>query len=197
MSYLVLVTSQVFIQEIPGGLMLLSILRYLLIASLALYFVPIFFYMMLFRKGNILCEVLLGYVPFLFFTPTYLNILNSYSLCRIDDISWGTKGLDSGSGRNADLMHNWRQIKFVHVGKYVIWNVILATVLLTLGSSYATRFFVTLVMVGLITSTLIIKVVVGLGYMFSYRFKTCCFEKKKPSLRSTSRITAEINRHAG
>ena len=31
----------------------------------------------------------------MFYGPTYLNILNIYSICRIDDISWGTKGLDA------------------------------------------------------------------------------------------------------
>lgn len=32
---------------------------------------------------------------FLFYNPTYFIILTFYSLCRIDDISWGTKGLNS------------------------------------------------------------------------------------------------------
>lgn len=27
--------------------------------------------------------------------PTYLILLNTYAICRIDDISWGTKGLDA------------------------------------------------------------------------------------------------------
>jgi chitin synthase len=43
----------------------------------------------------------MGAFSFLFYGPTYLNILNIYSLCRIDDISWGTKGLDAaGSSKN-------------------------------------------------------------------------------------------------
>jgi chitin synthase len=40
-------------------------------------------------------DVIFGVVSFIYYTPTYLNILNTFALCRIDDISWGTKGLDA------------------------------------------------------------------------------------------------------
>jgi len=109
----------------------------LLIASVGIYFIPIALYWFLFSRVHPLCEVLLGYISFLFYSPTYLNILNIYSLCRIDDISWGTKGLDSeGSGTNGAVKGGWKLLKFVHVFKYVIWNIIVSAVLLTLGSSY-------------------------------------------------------------
>lgn len=60
---------------------------------MAIYAVPVSLYVILFRGMNTLCEVIFGTLSFLFYTPTYLIILNVYSLCRIDDISWGTKGL--------------------------------------------------------------------------------------------------------
>jgi chitin synthase len=78
---------------IPGGTATIDILRWILIASTVVYTVPIFTYIALFRKSNILWEIVLGAFSFIFYGPTYLNILNIYSLCRIDDISWGTKGL--------------------------------------------------------------------------------------------------------
>ena len=115
---------------------------------------------------------MIGYLSFLFYTPTYLNILNVYSLCRIDDISWGTKGLDSGSGKNANLKDSWKLIKFVHVAKYVIWNIIVAAILLTLGSMYTYRFYVTLVMVGLIAFSLGVKVILGVIYMIFHKCKS-------------------------
>jgi hypothetical protein len=40
----------------------------------------------------------MGAFSFIFYGPTYLNILKIYSLYRIEDISCGTKGLESGSG---------------------------------------------------------------------------------------------------
>jgi chitin synthase len=44
-----------------------------------------------FRKTVELITSLLSYI---FFSPTYINILQIFAFCRIDDLSWGTKGLD-------------------------------------------------------------------------------------------------------
>ena len=68
-------------------------MRWMLIGVVLSYSIPIMFYLILFGNFNILLEVMAGAFSFLFYAPTYLNILNIYSLCRIDDISWGTKGL--------------------------------------------------------------------------------------------------------
>lgn len=47
-----------------------------------------------FRKSVEMITSLLSYI---YFAPTYINILQSFAFCRIDDLSWGTKGLDSDS----------------------------------------------------------------------------------------------------
>ena len=47
-------------------------MRYMLLGSVAIYFVPIGFYVLLFGNGHIFWEVVLGYFSFLFYTPTYL-----------------------------------------------------------------------------------------------------------------------------
>lgn len=162
-------------------------MRWLLVGSVVVYIVPISFYIILFGRGHILCEIILGGFSFLFFGPTYLNILNIYSLCRIDDISWGTKGLDSGNDKNANLKDSWKLIKFVHVVKYVVWNVILGVVLLTLGASYIPRFFVTIIMVILIGVSMGVKVVLACLYMLGYwcKYRT---REGRPAVIFESRI---------
>ena len=40
-------------------------------------------------------ECLTSLFSYLFYTPTYINMLQIFAFCRIDDLSWGTKGLDS------------------------------------------------------------------------------------------------------
>jgi chitin synthase len=161
-----------------------------------IYAVPILFYICLFGNMHIMCEIILGAFSFLFYTPTYLNILNIYSLCRIDDISWGTKGLDSGSGKNAHLKGGWKLLKFIHVAKYVIWNILLASVLLTLGSSYTARFFVTIGMVILIGMSMSVKVFVGVLYMIYYRCKSLSFRSKKPNASVHSSIAVTIDKYS-
>lgn len=148
---------------------IIDALRWILVGTTGIYVLPILIYIFLFKKTNILCEIIMGAFSFLFYGPTYLNILNIYSLCRIDDISWGTKGLDSGSGGNSKLKDSWRLIKFVHVAKYAIWNMIVGTILLSFGSSYTPRFFITIIMIGIMGSSLSLKIIVSIVYMIKYK----------------------------
>ena len=39
-------------------------------------------------------EMLISLPSYIFFVPSYANILLIYAFCRIDDLSWGTKGRD-------------------------------------------------------------------------------------------------------
>lgn len=117
----------------------------------------------------------MGSFSFLFYGPTYLNILNIYSLCRMDDISWGTKGLESAEqSKNIDLRNKWYLIKYIHVGKFIIWNVIIGVILLMVGSDFQPKFFITIIMVSIITLTLSIKIIIAMIYMISYKIRQCC-----------------------
>ena len=58
-----------------------------------LYVVPILVYSILFKTARVLIEIISGAISFIFYQPTYLIILSTYALCRMDDLSWGTKGL--------------------------------------------------------------------------------------------------------
>jgi chitin synthase len=62
---------------------------------LGLHLVPTILYTIMHKKFQLFVEMTFGAVSFIYYTPTYLIILNIYALCRMDDISWGTKGIDS------------------------------------------------------------------------------------------------------
>ena len=42
-------------------------------------------------------EIVSCLLSYFFFIPSYINMFFIYSFCRIDDLSWGTKGLDAES----------------------------------------------------------------------------------------------------
>ena len=126
---------------ISGGVNTINILRWILIFSTGIYVFPIIIYISLYRKLGVLFDIAFGSLLFLFYGPAYLNILNIYALCRIDDISWGTKGLDADSSRNSPWKNSWRLIKFICVGKYLLWNIGIGLLLINVGDEYETRFF--------------------------------------------------------
>lgn len=40
-------------------------------------------------------EIVASLLSYFFFVPSYINLFFVYAFCRIDDLSWGTKGLDT------------------------------------------------------------------------------------------------------
>lgn len=186
--------------DVPGGMPVINALRWILVGTTGIYVVPILLYVFLFRKPNILWEIVMGAFSFLFYGPTYLNILNIYSLCRIDDISWGTKGLESGSGgQNSKLKDSWKLIKFIHVSKYVFWNIIVAAIILSFGSSYTPRFFITIIIIAIMGTSLSLKILIALLYMIKYKLSNsmCCVDERPPRLEERSRIQDVIDDFKG
>lgn len=42
-------------------------------------------------------EMVTSVLSYIFYSPTYINLLQMFAFSRIDDLSWGTKGLDNDS----------------------------------------------------------------------------------------------------
>lgn len=149
---------------------------------MGLYAIPILVNMMLFCRGDVLIDIIFSSFSFMFFGSTYLNILNIYALCRIDDISWGTKGLDTGvSGGAKERQDSWKKIKIVHVVKLVFYNGVAGFILLFLGNDYQTRFYITFVIMILLAFTMLVKVILAIVYLVGYK---CC--KRIDPIRNTS-----------
>ena len=136
-----------------------------------MYAIPVGIYVVLFKRFSFAIDTIFGAFSFLFFSPTYLNVLNIYALCRINDISWGTKGLDANtSSKYGALQETWSVIRLLHVGKYLLWNIIAGILLLTLGSEYISRFIVTFVIMLILGITLFVKTAIGMYYLIVYFF---------------------------
>lgn len=97
-------------------------------------------------------------------------------MCRIDDISWGTKGLDASvGGKNAKLKDTWKIVKMIDVAKFTFWNVVVGVTLVLFDSYLVIKFFLTLGLLVLFTLILAIKMVIGLGYLIKYK---CIISRK-------------------
>ena len=92
--FLVLIKNPWFVDAIAGGEVIINSLRYIMLGIMGLYLFPALM-TLIYKKCSYLIDIIFSTFSFLFFSPTYLNILNVYALCRMDDISWGTKGLNA------------------------------------------------------------------------------------------------------
>ena len=63
------------------------------------YIVAVLMYSFSFGTFRYIAETIKCTFSFIFYSPTYFIILTLYALCRMDDITWGTKGLDTSSSK--------------------------------------------------------------------------------------------------
>lgn len=83
--------------------LLLLINRWTVVGIFGFYIVPLLVYGVLFRSAWPIVESMKGAFSYIFYSPTYFIILSFYALCRIDDISWGTKGLNSQNSKQSRM----------------------------------------------------------------------------------------------
>ncbi len=147
------------------------------------YIFPLALYGIFFFRLKYLWEIVSGTFSFLFYSPSYLNLLNIYALCRIDDISWGTKGLDASvGGKNAKLKDTWKIVKMMDVAKFFFWNIIIGSLFIVFDSYLLIKFLVTLILLVLFTLIQAIKIIIGIVYLIKYR---CITSKKNKVDRET------------
>ena len=159
-------------------------------AIIFLYTAPILLYCIIYKNCKVLIEILCGSVAFLYYSPAYLIVLNIYALCRINDISWGTKGLDATqTSGNQDVEDTWKAIRTIHVAKYLFWNIVWGIILLTLGGEYETRFYITFIIVIILASTLFFKVFVAMLYLIKMG---CCSTIPTPGKKSPDRLPSQV-----
>lgn len=74
-----------------GGLFTQQTFIYLLAAIVGTHIIVI---LTAFSFGTY-CQIVMSMFSYFFFAPSYVNLFFIYAFCRIDDLSWGTKGLDT------------------------------------------------------------------------------------------------------
>jgi len=66
---------------------------------------------------------------YIYFSPTYIHLLIIYAFCRVDDLSWGTKGAgDHKSGPDSDdaVKEDGKMMKFRFVITWLASNFFMA-----------------------------------------------------------------------
>lgn len=116
-------------------------------------------------------EMIISLPSYIFFVPSYINIFLMYSFCRIDDLSWGTKGLDDDVERSKS--EEWRRDKMWFIFKFALANILVAYAVSQVLGLPGVRGFVILIVTCLVVFMLAFKLLFSGLYLFYYKLKNC------------------------
>ncbi len=111
-------------------------------------------------------EMLTSLLSYLYYAPTYINILQIFAFCRIDDLSWGTKGLDNNE--NSGIQREWEKRKYIFVLQFITTNVVLSYVLIKVSEYDYARNVLILVSTCLVAFLLGFRLIFALFYLIKY-----------------------------
>lgn len=134
-------------------------LQILAILSIASYGVPV-----LLNPTKSLVDILFSTIDYLFYMPTYIHTLLIYAFCNIDDLSWGTKGLESRT-LEAD---KYKKYKAKMVGIWLFANMTFGYIIFVLNYDYNFKKYFILAMGYFFTILLVTKFVFAVIYHFKY-----------------------------
>lgn len=123
-----------------------------------------------FGNWSLFFQVANGIFSSMFYLPIYLIIFNTYAICRIDDISWGTKDLNKSESRDKSIESTWKILKYIYVGKYIFWNLVFSTVFYLVGRSDISRAYLSFFLMVIPSLLLLVKCVLAVSYMCYYKF---------------------------
>ena len=123
-------------------------------------------------------EMLTSLISYLFYAPTYLNILMIFAFCRIDDLSWGTKGLDSDGG--SSVGREWERRKYVFVLQFISTNVVIAYICVKVSDIDISRNVLILVTTVLVVFMLLFRLIPAIIYLIKFYCNKWFGKKFKP-----------------
>ncbi|CAD8199613.1 unnamed protein product [Paramecium pentaurelia] len=84
----------------------------------------------LFQLPQNIFNAALTMIPYFYYQPTYMHLFVIYSFCRIDDLSWGTKGLTNTGSSSVNSDKAYQKFKFLLT--WLVLNTLVTAVLLIL-----------------------------------------------------------------
>jgi cellulose synthase/poly-beta-1,6-N-acetylglucosamine synthase-like glycosyltransferase len=116
----------------------------LVVTGLFLAFFMSPFVMGLFSHPLETLQTIASYPAYLFYRGIYSHILQTFAFCNVDDVSWGTKGLDGGSGTmveaKMDIVLNFLLINLLAASLLIFIQVYLLTNLILYLALYGLAF---------------------------------------------------------
>lgn len=107
-------------------------------------------------------------VHYLYYMPTYLHIMVVYAFCRIDDLSWGTKGAHDSQENSKSK--EYKDFKVNFVSTWLVVNAVLSYVIIVIMSDPDYKSIFLTILITFITCLVTMKAFFALLYQLKYIF---------------------------
>lgn len=118
-------------------------------------------------------EIITCLPSFFFYLPSYINLFIVYAFCRIDDLSWGTKGLETEQKAKQNAIRikfSDEKIKFTI--KWLGFNIILSLILVGLANDYVIQNYIIWLFSAYFGGIMAIKVIFVVIFFLKYNIIT-------------------------
>lgn len=107
-------------------------------------------------------------IHYLYYMPTYLHIMVIYAFCKIDDLSWGTKG--SYDAEENAKSKEYKDFKVGFVATWLLINGIISYIVIVLMSDQSYKDIFLTVLITFITGLVAVKSFFAFIYQIKYVF---------------------------
>ena len=163
---MVLLFGEIF-QDPVGYFTNQSLMRVLVIVNAGFYLLIVLV------NPQTIKTIAFGVPHYLYYMPTYLHIMVVYAFCRIDDLSWGTKGAHSSDPTAKSK--EYKDFKVEFVSTWLISNAIISYIVIVITSDPSNQDVFLTVLIFFITLLVSIKAF----FAFLYAIKFYVFDQKK------------------
>ncbi|CAD8196021.1 unnamed protein product [Paramecium octaurelia] len=146
-------------------------------------------------QPSIILSVIVNSIHYFYFQPTYTHLFITYAFCRIDDLSWGTKGLTEDNSKNkvyTDKVYK----KYLFVIKWIVLNCLLSGILILLlrmNISMLPSFLILFVSV-ILTVISIIKGFLALIHLFQFYMPSGTKARRDKLIKSVDKKKETLER---
>lgn len=170
-----------------------KILFYYLLVTIGAHAVPLIFY-----PGRIF-DIMRGLPSYLFYTPLYQIIMPTYSFCRFDDLSWGTKGAGDHFAKGNQKEQNkknieYKDFKVQHVVTWILVNLVVALLMIQLNKIPEKRNQYVVWYGGVLSALLGVKGVGAVIYSAYFRIdRLLCMKRRLKNARRYERRNLQLS----
>lgn len=135
-------------------------------------------------------EIISSLLSYFFYMPVYINLFFIYSFCRIDDLSWGTKGLDTESKATQSAIRvKFANDKIKFTLKWLGANIIVSLILVGLANNYVIQNYIIWIFSAYFAGILLIKTIFLFIYLINYN--TCKSYRKMRKVKEIKKKNEE------